>query len=61
MFSGNLTRAEQVLAKMKPFQQVAAEAVEDFQTKKAVEPTLNSIPPRVLQGYLSGLKDKLRS
>ena len=61
MFSGNLTRAEQVLVKMKPFQQIAIEAVEDFQTKKAVEPTLNGIPPRVLKGYLSGLKDKLRS
>jgi len=60
VFDGNLERAQLHVRKMKMLKYTAIEAVEDFQTKKAKEPTLDRIPSRVLEGLLKDLKAKLK-
>ena len=60
MFSGNLERAESYVRKMKPFKYTAITAVEDFRTEKATETALSAIPKKVLKGFLTELKDKLK-
>ncbi len=41
--------------------QAGLAAVADFITGKAIEPALDKIPPRVLQGFLAQLRDELRA
>ncbi len=60
MFHGNLDRATQHIAKLKKFKFTAMEAVEDFQTGKAAENVLATIPKKVLQGFLKDLRDQLK-
>lgn len=59
MFQGQLERAPTHAAKLKKYGFTAHQAIEDFQTGKALEPALEPIPPRVLQGFLAELKKQM--
>ena len=59
MAGSRLQRAEAHVAKLKQFPGLAQQAVADFVSKKATEPALDSIPARVLQGFLTQLREKL--
>ena len=59
MFKGNLDRARVYANELKKFKHTALAAVEDFRTGKVVEQTLDLVPRKLLQGFLSGLKDQL--
>ena len=50
-----LEQAEDHLAKLQRFPQSAEKAVEDFISGKAIEPALDRIPTKVLQGFLNQL------
>jgi len=60
MFAGNLERAEVVVGKLKKFKFTAIEAVQDFQSGKADEDVLKTVPPKVCKGFLDALLKKLR-
>ena len=60
MFKGNPERAEAVVSKLKKLRFTAIEAVQDFQSGKADEDILKTIPPKVRQGFLDALQKKLR-
>ena len=59
MANGKLERAAQHAQQMKKFGFTAHQAVEDFQTGKALEPALDVLPTKVLHGYLAELKKQL--
>lgn len=54
-----LERADAHLAKLQEFPNVAGRAVEDFIAGKAIEPALDRIPTKVLNGFLRNLSKKL--
>ena len=60
MANGRLERANLTVAKLRKLGYAAHQAVEDFQTGKALEPSLDLIPTKVLQGFLTQLADSLR-
>ena len=60
MFNGDLERAGATVQKMQQFRLTAIEAVEDFETRKAGEMSLDVIPRRVLEGFLKELKQRLK-
>ena len=45
---------------LRDFGQIALEAVEDFASGKTIEPALDAIPAKTLQGFLNDLRDKLK-
>ncbi|KPK79736.1 MAG: hypothetical protein AMJ81_12880 [Phycisphaerae bacterium SM23_33] len=57
--NSNLERAEVHLQKLKTLGPTATQAVDDFLAGKALEPALDQIPTRVLQGFLRQLRDAL--
>ena len=57
---GKLAAADAQVKKLKPLKFTAIQAVEDFQTNKAIEPTLSHIPQKRLDGYLVELKKALQ-
>ncbi|HOF17905.1 MAG TPA: RNHCP domain-containing protein [Phycisphaerae bacterium] len=57
----NLARAEKHAAELKKFGPLGLEAVSDFVTGKALEPALDPIPVKVLQAFLTDLRDKLHA
>jgi hypothetical protein len=59
MSSSNLERAELHINKLKDFRPTAVQAVDDFLTGKALEPVLDQIPTKVLQGFLKELRKAL--
>jgi len=59
MAGSKLDRAETHVAKLRQFPGLAQQAVADFISKKASEPALDSIPARVLKGFLTKLREKL--
>lgn len=58
---GKLERAETYVPKLRQFGAVAGQAVDDFLERKVLEPALDPIPGRVLQGLLMQLKDKVKA
>ena len=60
MFGGNLERAESVARDLKKLKYTAVRAVEDFESGKATEGVLKTIPAKVLRGFLAELKKRIR-
>jgi phage FluMu protein Com len=58
--NSQLERSEKTAAKLRGFGVPARQAVEDYLTGKVLEPALDAIPPRVLQGFLVQLREKVR-
>jgi phage FluMu protein Com len=56
-----LEEAQDNLARLQRFPHSAATAVEDFISGKAIEPALDGIPAKILQGFLNQLRDALKS
>jgi phage FluMu protein Com len=61
MAESRLERAKLHLAELKKVRQVARQAVDDFLSGKALEPTLDRIPLKILQGFLNNLRNELGS
>jgi hypothetical protein len=61
MFGGHLERSEINTAQLKSFGALGRQAVDDFLERRELEPALDHIPGRVLQGFLMQLKQKLTS
>ena len=59
MAGGKLERAETYVGELARFGAAGLQAVDDFITGKAIEPALDSVPTRVLQGFLKQLRAKL--
>ncbi len=55
-----LEQAEVHLGEMRKFRRTAATAVDDFLNGKAIEPALDRIPTKVLQGFLNQLRSALK-
>jgi hypothetical protein len=60
MVNGKLTTADAHAKKLRGFGAAAQEAVANFISGKSIEPALAKIPGRLLQGFLTELRDKLR-
>lgn len=58
--SGKLDRAATYVPKLKKFGSPGKQAVEDFISGRTIEPALSAIPGRVLAGFLTDLRDKLK-
>lgn len=61
MGEGNLERARKHATRLRQFRSAASKAVDDLLKKKTLEPTLDSIPEKVLNGFLKQLKDQLEA
>lgn len=59
MAETRLERAKLHLAKLREVRPTARQAVDDFVTGKALEPTLDSIPLKILRGFLDTLRNEL--
>jgi phage FluMu protein Com len=57
--NSNLERAEQHVAELRKVRRMAVSAVDDFLSGKALEPALESIPTKLLQGFLKQLRERL--
>lgn len=60
MAAGNLERAETHVQKLRGYPSINREAVDDFLSGRTLEPTLDAIPVKVLQGFLKNLLGELR-
>ena len=60
-FNGNVERADETIRKLKQFKFTAIEAVEDFESGKTLEPVLDVIPKKLMQGFIKDLKENLKS
>lgn len=60
MADGKLDRAQTYVPQLKKFGSPALEAIDDFASGQVLEPALDRIPPRVLQGFLTDLRDRVR-
>ncbi len=58
--NSKLEQAKDHLARLQRFPHSAATAVEDFISGKAIEPALDGIPAKLLQGFLTQLRDALK-
>ncbi|MCL2700568.1 MAG: RNHCP domain-containing protein [Phycisphaerae bacterium] len=61
MGKGNLSRARRHVESLRQYGTMGAEAVNDYLTGKTKEPALNTLPPKVLQGFLTQLRGELKS
>ena len=59
MSGSNIERAEAHIDKMANVRRTASVAVDDFLQGKVIEPALDPIPTKLLQGFLQTLKTKL--
>ena len=57
--AGKLQLAEAHVPELQKFPALAAQAVDDFLTGKALEPALDAIPAKTLQGFLKKLRSSL--
>ena len=55
-----LDRAEKHAQKLVQFGRTGLDAVDDFMSGKTIEPALDPIPTRVLQGFLKQLRNRLK-
>ncbi|MFW6153645.1 MAG: hypothetical protein ACOC95_00325 [Planctomycetota bacterium] len=60
MAAGDLERAATHVRTLRRFGSVARQAVDDFLSGRTLEPTLDKIPVKVLQGFLRNLLGDLR-
>lgn len=60
MSESRLERAQTHVAKLKAHGYTGLQAVEDFIAGKAMEPALDPLPGKLLNGFLQGLHDELR-
>ena len=60
MSKSDLERAKTHVAKLKQFKYTGLQAVEDFVTGKVLEPALDLLPRKVLNGFLEQLSEELR-
>jgi len=60
MADSKLDRAKLHLAELKKVRHTAREAVDDFLTGKVLEPALDTVPPKLLQGFLNQLREELK-
>ncbi len=60
MAAGNLERAQTHVDRLDRFEAVNLQAVDDFLSGRTIEPTLDAIPVKVLQGFLKNLLGQLR-
>ena len=60
LMASNLERAETHAAGLRKFGKQGVAAVDEFLKGKALEPALDAIPSKVLQGFLKQLRDSLR-
>jgi phage FluMu protein Com len=58
--TGKLDRAQTHVTELRKHGFAAQQAVQDFLGGRAEEPALDSIPKRVLQGFLTQLRDELK-
>jgi len=56
MADGKLEQAQMYADELENFHDVAIQAVDDFISGKAIEPALDKIPTKVLQGFLNQLR-----
>jgi hypothetical protein len=61
MGEGNLERAKRHAARLRQFPYAARQAVDELLKKETLEPALDSIPQKVLTGFLNQLKEQLGS
>ena len=61
MGKGSLSRARRHIDSLRQYGTMGGEAVNDFLNGKIKEPALNALPPKVLQGFLTQLKNELKS
>ncbi len=60
MASGDLERAATEVRTLRRFGAVARQAVDDFLSGRVLEPALDKVPVKVLQGFLRNLLGELR-
>ena len=60
MAEGKLERAETYVPRLRKYGYKGTEAIDDFVSGKVLEPALDRIPGRVLQGLLKDLRDRVR-
>ncbi len=61
MAGSNLEEAEDNARRLAEYKFTGVKAVDDFITGQAIEPALEDIPPELLQGFLSRLKNDVRN
>lgn len=59
MANSNLERAQTHVAELKKVRRTTVVAVEEFLSGKATEPVLNDIPPKLLNAFLTQLRDAM--
>ncbi|MFW6133250.1 MAG: hypothetical protein ACOC8F_05080 [Planctomycetota bacterium] len=59
MAEGKLERAETHVEKLKGYGKPGVQAVDEFLTGNALEPALDEMPPKVKNGYLNQLREKV--
>lgn len=57
---GQLDRAETYIPRLRKYGPKGREAIDDFLSGRVLEPALDRIPGRVLQGFLAQLRDRVR-
>lgn len=60
MSNGDLERAETYVTQLRRFGDTSLQAADDFLSGRVLEPALDSIPVKVLQGFLKNLMGDLR-
>ncbi len=60
MSNSDLDKAENYVQRLKKHRYTGLQAVEDFQTGKALDPAVDSIPGKLLQGFLKQLREQVR-
>jgi NAD-dependent SIR2 family protein deacetylase len=61
MGDGNLERAKRHASRLRQFPYAARQAVDELLKKETLEPALDSIPQKVLTGFLNQLREQLGS
>jgi phage FluMu protein Com len=59
MAGSKLERAQTHVKRLRRFGPTAVQAVDDFLSGRALEPALDSVPRRLLEGFLKQLRDQL--
>ncbi len=59
MADSKLERAQKHLSELKEAGEVAREVVDEFISGTVLEPALDTIPPKILQGFLTNLRKEL--
>jgi len=60
MAASNLERSKTHVAKLRQFGLKGIQAVEDFETRRAYEPALDTVNKKLLAGFFKQLKDEIK-